>query len=150
MPNRDELLVLAAQIVSAHVANNTVVPGDVPRLINDVYSALAGAGRAPNAAAAAEPAVPVKRSVTPDHLICLECGKHFSTLKRHLGTDHQLTPDQYRQKWDLRHHTQLWRQTTPRRALFWRRKLAWDAPQGRSRCQENLARRSIGSRSCSS
>jgi predicted transcriptional regulator len=101
MTNRDELLVLAAQIVSAHVANNTVVPGDVPKLINEVYRALIDAGHPSNVAATAEPAVPVKRSVTPDHLICLECGKHFSMLKRHLGTDHQLTPDQYRQKWDL-------------------------------------------------
>jgi predicted transcriptional regulator len=101
MSNRDELLVLAAQVVSAHVANNTVAPGDVPKLINEVYRALADAGRGPTAAATAEPAVPVKRSVTPGHLVCLECGKLFSMLKRHLGTDHQLTPDQYRQKWDL-------------------------------------------------
>jgi predicted transcriptional regulator len=101
MANRDELLVLEAQIVSAHVANNTVAPGDVPKLINDVYYALTDVGRASNAAVSAEPAVPVKRSVTPDHLICLECGKHFSMLKRHLRTDHQLMPDQYRQKWDL-------------------------------------------------
>ena len=101
MTIRDELLVLAAQIVSAHVANNTVVPGDVSKLIHEVYRALIDAGHPSKVAATAEPAVPVKRSVTPDHLICLECGKHFSMLKRHLRTDHQLTPDQYRQKWDL-------------------------------------------------
>ena len=101
MANRDELLVLAAHIVSAHVANNTVAPGDVPKLISDVYRALTDVGRASNAAASAEPAVPVKRSVTPGHLICLECGKHFSMLKRHLRTDHQLTPEQYRLKWNL-------------------------------------------------
>ena len=101
MANRDELLVLAAHIVSAHVANNTVAPGDVPKLISDVYRALTDVGCASNAAASADPAVPVKRSVTPDHLICLECSKHFSMLKRHLRTDHQLTPEQYRLKWNL-------------------------------------------------
>ena len=99
MANRDELLVLAAQIVSAHVANNTVVPGDVPKLIDAVYHALSKVGRSPDTAPPADPAVSVKRSVTADHLVCLECGKHFSMLKRHLGTDHQLTPGQYRQKW---------------------------------------------------
>jgi len=101
MANRDELLVLAAQIVSAHVANNTVVPGDVPKLIDAVYHALSKVGRSPDTAPPADPAVSVKRSVTADHLVCLECGKHFSMLKRHLGTDHQLTPGQYRQKWGL-------------------------------------------------
>ena len=101
MADRDELLVLAAQIVSAHVANNTVAPGDVSKLINDVYRALTDVGRASNTIGSVEPAVPVKRSVMPDHLICLECGKHFSMLKRHLRTDHQLTPEQYRLKWNL-------------------------------------------------
>jgi len=101
MANRDELLVLAAQIVSAHVANSTVAPRDVPKLIDAVYRALSDVGRAPDATASAEPAVPVKRSVTGDHLVCLECGKHFSMLKRHLGTDHRITPEQYRQKWGL-------------------------------------------------
>jgi predicted transcriptional regulator len=101
MANRDELLVLAAQIVSAHVANNAVVPGDVPKLIDAVYHALSKVGRSPDTAPPADPAVSVKRSVTADHLVCLECGKHFSMLKRHLGTDHQLTPGQYRQKWGL-------------------------------------------------
>ena len=101
MANRDELLVLAAQIVSAHVANNTVVPGDVPKLIDAVYHALSKVGRLPDTAPPADPAVSVKRSVTADYLVCLECGKHFSMLKRHLGTDHQLTPGQYRQKWGL-------------------------------------------------
>ena len=77
MTIRDELLVLAAQIISAHVANNTVVPGDVSKLIHEVYRALIDAGHPSKVAATAEPAVPVKRSVTPDHLICLERGKHF-------------------------------------------------------------------------
>jgi|SRR5689334_17654873 predicted transcriptional regulator len=101
MANRDELLVLAAQIVSAHVANSTIAPRDVPKLIDAVYRALSDVGRAPHTEASAEPAVPVKKSVTADSLVCLECGKRFSMLKRHLGTDHRLTPEQYRRKWGL-------------------------------------------------
>jgi predicted transcriptional regulator len=94
------LLGLAAQIVSAHVSNNAVEAGDLPKLINDVHRALATAG-APAAPPRDEPAVPVRQSVKPDHLVCLECGKHFSMLRRHLANDHQLTPDEYRQKWEL-------------------------------------------------
>jgi predicted transcriptional regulator len=101
MANRDELLVLAAQIVSAHVANSTIAPRDVPKLIDAVYRALSDVGRASHTEASAEPAVPVKKSVTADSLVCLECGKRFSMLKRHLGTDHRLTPEQYRRKWGL-------------------------------------------------
>ncbi|MGC1408336.1 MAG: MucR family transcriptional regulator [Acetobacteraceae bacterium] len=100
MIDHNYLLALAAQIVSAHVANNTVSSTDVPKLIHDVHRALADAERGPEPSAG-EAAVPVAKSVFSDHLVCLECGKQFSMLKRHLGTDHQLTPDQYRQKWGL-------------------------------------------------
>jgi predicted transcriptional regulator len=96
----DAMLALAAQIVSAHVAHNTVSPADLPKLINDVHRALATAGQ-PVAPHRGEPAVTVRQSVKSDHLVCLECGRHFSMLRRHLATDHQLTPDQYRQKWGL-------------------------------------------------
>lgn len=95
------LLGLAAQIVSAHVSKNEVSPDGLPGLITAVHRALATVGQAEVAPVRAEPAVPVKKSVTPGHIACLECGKHFSMLKRHLNTDHQLTPDQYRQKWEL-------------------------------------------------
>ena len=95
------VLSLAAQIVAAHVANNRVDPADLPKLINDVHRALANAGQSTTAPPRGEPAVDVKRSVRSDHLVCLECGKHFSMLKRHLNTDHQLTPHEYRQKWGL-------------------------------------------------
>ena len=99
----DELLLgLAAQIVSAHVSHNTVQSVDLPKLINDVHRALASAGQE-TAPPRGEPAVAVRQSVKSDHLVCLECGKHFSMLKRHLGNDHQLTPGEYRQKWDLPH-----------------------------------------------
>jgi predicted transcriptional regulator len=94
------LLGLAAQIVSAHVSNNAVESVDLPALINDVHRALANAGQ-PTAPLRGEPAVSVRQSKKPDHLVCLECGKHFSVLRRHLANDHQLTPEEYRQKWDL-------------------------------------------------
>ena len=97
----DFVLNLAAEVVAAHVANNAVAAEDLPKLIQNVHRALANAGRAANAAPQAEPAVPIKKSVLADHLVCLECGKSFSMLKRHLATDHQLTPGQYRQKWQL-------------------------------------------------
>jgi len=95
------VLSLAAQIIAAHVANNRVDPADLPKLINYVHRALANAGQSTMAPPRAEPAVDIKRSVRSDHIVCLECGKHFSMLKRHLSTDHRLTPQEYRQKWDL-------------------------------------------------
>ena len=95
------VLSLTAQIVAAHVANNRVDPADLPKLINDVHRALANAGQSSTVPPRGEPAVDIKRSVRSDHLVCLECGKHFSMLKRHLSTDHQLTPQEYRQKWGL-------------------------------------------------
>ncbi len=97
----DLVLNLAAEVVSAHVANNAVRAEDLPNLIREVHRALSNAGQAAAPAPKAEPAVPIKKSVFQDHLICLECGKHFSMLKRHLATDHQLTPEQYREKWEL-------------------------------------------------
>ena len=95
------VLGLAAQIVSAHVANNSVRADQLPKLINDVHHALTTVGQVTAEQRKAEPVVPIKKSVFADHLVCLDCGKQFSTLKRHLRTDHQMTPDQYRQKWEL-------------------------------------------------
>ena len=96
-----DLLGLAAQIVSAHVSNNATAPDQLPKLINDSHHALATVGQKSAEQPKAEPFVPIKKSVFADHLVCLDCGKQFSTLKRHLRTDHQMTPDQYRQKWGL-------------------------------------------------
>lgn len=90
------VLSLAAQIVSAHVANNSVTPDQLPRLIREVHRALATAGQAAAKQPKPEPAVSVSKSVRADHIVCLYCGKHFSMLKRHLMTDHKMTPDQYR------------------------------------------------------
>jgi predicted transcriptional regulator len=97
----DQIKRLTADIVSAHIANNDVSADQLPGLIRDVHQALATAGEAPAAPIKAEPAVDVKKSVFPDHLICLECGASLKMLKRHLAADHGMTPEEYRAKWDL-------------------------------------------------
>ena len=101
MAERSELLGLATNIVSAHVSRNSVAVDRLPGLIQQVFNALATAEQAATAQAKAEPAVAVMRSVVADHIVCLDCGKHLSMLKRHLMTDHKLTPEQYRQRWEL-------------------------------------------------
>jgi predicted transcriptional regulator len=101
MAEREELLQLAADIVSAHASNNALPADQLPGLIQQVFSALATVQQSAAAPSRPEPAVSVRASVHQDHLVCLDCGKHFSMLKRHLMTDHQLTPDQYRQRWQL-------------------------------------------------
>ena len=94
---------LAADIVSAYVSNNSVQSGDLPSLINDVHSALrrVGSGQVETPAEALKPAVPVRKSINPDYIVCLEDGKKFKSLKRHLRTHYGLTPEQYREKWSL-------------------------------------------------
>jgi predicted transcriptional regulator len=101
---RQVILPMVTEIVAAHLSNNTVAVADIPRLINEVYGALNGLGQASLAAAMGstqEPAVPVKKSIMPDHIICLEDGKKLKMLKRHLRTVYGLTPEQYREKWNL-------------------------------------------------
>ena len=99
----DETLVsLTADIVAAHVSNNSVALSDLPVLIQHVHGALSGLGKLiPANDVRAEPAVSVRASIKPDFLICLEDGKKLKMLKRHLMTHYGLTPDQYRQKWSL-------------------------------------------------
>jgi predicted transcriptional regulator len=95
---------LTANIVSAYVSNNAVSIAEIPALISQVYSALMRVSNGATVAAPAEPlkpAVPIERSITPACLVCLEDGKKFKSLKRHLGTQYQMTPDQYRAKWNL-------------------------------------------------
>ena len=94
---------LAADIVSAYVSNNSVPSGDLPGLISEVHTALmkVGTGAIELPAEAPKPAVPLKRSVTPDYIVCLEDGKKFKSLKRHLRTQYNMTPEQYREKWGL-------------------------------------------------
>jgi predicted transcriptional regulator len=95
------VLNLAAQIVSAHVANNKVALDQLPALIASVHRALLSVGQVKTEELQAEPAVLAKRSVFGDHIVCLDCGKQFSMLKKHLKTDHELTPELYRRKWQL-------------------------------------------------
>jgi predicted transcriptional regulator len=98
----DTLLTLTADIVAAHVSNNSVAVNDVPNLIQNVHSALTGiSGNVSAPEAKPEPKVPVRSSVKPDYIVCLEDGKRLKMLKRHLMTHYSLTPDQYRQKWGL-------------------------------------------------
>jgi predicted transcriptional regulator len=96
------ILGLTAQIVSAHAANNDVNPGALPSVIRAVYDTLSNIGDEPAAPVEkAQPAVPIRKSVFPDYIICLEDGKRLKMLKRHLATSYNLTPDQYREKWGL-------------------------------------------------
>lgn len=96
-----DLLDLTTEIVAAHVSRNEIEGSDIPGLIRSVYTALAKASVPEEPAKAAEPAVPIKRSVFDDHVVCLACGKSFRTLKRHLQTDHRLTLDEYRARFGL-------------------------------------------------
>lgn len=98
-----ELVELASDIVSAYVSNNTVVAADVPVLIDQTFDALCKASSKATQPAKEElkPSVPVKKSITPDYIICLEDGKKFKSLKRHLRTHYDLTPEEYREKWGL-------------------------------------------------
>jgi predicted transcriptional regulator len=98
-----ELVELTVDIVSAYVSNNSVVPADLPNLIDEIFSALreAAAKASQPAKADLDAAVPIKKSVTPDYIICLEDGKQFKSLKRHLRNSFDLTPEEYREKWGL-------------------------------------------------
>ncbi|MBZ9994139.1 MucR family transcriptional regulator [Mesorhizobium sp. BH1-1-4] len=92
---------IAADIVAAYVSNNPLPVGELPKLIGDIHAALQGIGTAPvEPVVKQEPAVSIRKSVTPDYIICLEDGKKFKSLRRHLQ-QFDLTPDQYRQKWNL-------------------------------------------------
>ena len=98
----NELLSLTADIVSSHVANNTVAVSDLPHVIENVYSALAQlGGEVAVPEVKLEPAVSVRSSIKPDFIVCLEDGKKLKMLKRHLMTHYKLTPDAYRAKWAL-------------------------------------------------
>ncbi len=96
-----DVLGLTAQIVSAHVSNNSVTPDALPALIQDVYRTLSGVGKDVVQPDKPQPAVPVKKSVFPDHIVCLEDGKKLKMLKRHLKTAYNMTPEQYRERWGL-------------------------------------------------
>ena len=97
----ETLITLTSDIVAAHVSNNNVAVDEVPTLITNVYGALAGLGSTPAAEPKREPAVSIRSSIKNDHVVCLEDGKKMKMLKRHLMTDHGLTPAEYRARWGL-------------------------------------------------
>jgi predicted transcriptional regulator len=103
IPANGNYIELTAEIVSAYVSNNTVPAAEIPGLISQVHTALARvSGRSGDAPAEPlKPAVSVKKSITPEHIVCLEDGKKFKSLKRHLRTQYNMTPEQYREKWGL-------------------------------------------------
>jgi len=100
--NDDTLITLTADIVAAHVSNNSVAVNDLPLLISNVHGALATlTGPSVTPEIRQEPKVSVRSSIKPDYIVCLEDGKRLKMLKRHLMTHYQMTPDQYRRKWGL-------------------------------------------------
>lgn len=105
MENRSELIDMTAEIVSAYVSANPVQPQELPGLIETVHATLSTLSQTVDGASTQElvPAVPVKKSITPEYIVCLEDGKRFKSLKRHLRTKYNMTPDEYRQKWNLPH-----------------------------------------------
>jgi predicted transcriptional regulator len=101
---KDEINGLVANIVSAYVSKNAVAVSELPSVIQSVSNALSNLGKAPvesTPAADLKPAVPVRRSVTPEAITCLECGAKLKMLRRHLASDHDTTPAEYRAKWSL-------------------------------------------------
>jgi predicted transcriptional regulator len=101
--DKADIFEMTAEIVSAYVGNNSIAASDLPMLIQNVHRALSGVNLPPEPIEIApkEPAVPVKRSITPDYLICLEDGRKFKSLKRHLRTKYNMSPEDYRAKWGL-------------------------------------------------
>ena len=99
---REDLLGYTSEIVAAHVSNNTVAISDLPGLIEQIYNTLASIGGIDGGASdRPTPAVPVKKSITPDYIVCLEDGKKLKMLKRHLKTAYNMTPEEYRERWGL-------------------------------------------------
>jgi predicted transcriptional regulator len=97
----EEIIELTTDVVASYVKNNSVAAADLPGIINEVHLALVKAAKGETEQEAPKPAVSVRRSVTPDHIICLEDGQKFKSLKRHIRTYHDMTPEQYREKWGL-------------------------------------------------
>jgi predicted transcriptional regulator len=101
LDHNETLIALTSDIVAAHVTNNKVEVADVPTLIQNVFGALKGLGASDPIEERPEPAVSIRASVKPDYLVCLEDGKRMKMLKRYLMTQYGMTPDQYRQRWNL-------------------------------------------------
>jgi predicted transcriptional regulator len=103
MEDKAEIIEMTAEIVASYVENNTISTSDLPALIQSIHRVLAGISTGVETVEAApkEPAVPVRRSITPDYLVCLEDGRKFKSLKRHLRTKYNMSPEDYRAKWGL-------------------------------------------------
>jgi predicted transcriptional regulator len=103
MDEKSEIIEMTADIVAAYVGANSVSAAELPTLIQSVHRALSGVSTGADVAEAApkEPAVPLKKSITPDFLVCLEDGRKFKSLKRHLRTKYNMSPEEYRSKWGL-------------------------------------------------
>ena len=99
--NQIKMLELTTEIVVAHVSNNTLPVNDLPQLIQEVYKTLENVGNSQLSIERLQPAISVKKSISPDYIVCLEDGKKLKMLKRHLRTTYGMTPDEYRAKWDL-------------------------------------------------
>ena len=97
----DRIISLTVNVVSAYIAANDVAAVQLPGLIRVIHQALSTVGQSPVEPPAPEPVIAAEKSVFADHLVCLDCGGSFKTLKRHISTDHQMTPDDYRAKWGL-------------------------------------------------
>ncbi|MGQ0526695.1 MAG: MucR family transcriptional regulator [Alphaproteobacteria bacterium] len=102
-PAREDLLAFTTEIVSAHLSNNTVQAADIPALIEQIYRTLTNVNADGGNASGdrPQPAVPIKKSVMPDYIVCLEDGKKLKMLKRHLKTAYKMSPEEYRQRWGL-------------------------------------------------
>ncbi|MGH6986354.1 MAG: MucR family transcriptional regulator [Caulobacteraceae bacterium] len=103
MDDKVDLIEMTAEIVASYVEKNTISTTDLPALIQSVHRALNSVSSGADAVEAApkEPAVPIRRSITPDYLVCLEDGRKFKSLKRHLRTKYNMSPEDYRAKWGL-------------------------------------------------
>jgi len=99
--NQIKMLELTTEIVAAHVSNNTLPVNDLPQLIQEVYKTLENVGNSQLSIERLQPAISVKKSISPDYIVCLEDGKKLKMLKRHLKTAYNMTPEEYREKWGL-------------------------------------------------
>ena len=121
-----DLMAWTTEIVAAHLRRTAVPLPDLDQFIRPVYQTLAGlSGGGP--ANRPEPAVPIKKSVMPEHIVCLEDGRKLKMLKRHLSTAYGMTPEQYRERWDCRRTTRWWRPIMPASAAAWPRRSVWAA-----------------------
>ena len=122
--NLTEMLELTTEIVAAHVGNNPVPASELPTLIQDVYKTLISVGTTPATAEKLKPVVPVKKSVFPDYIICLEDGKKLKMLKRHLKTAYDMTPEEYRERWGLPPDYPMVAPNYAKHPVRWRRRSA--------------------------